>query len=374
MNVALLNWRDPKHPLAGGAEISLYYHAQFWISKGMQVTWFASRFPGAKEKEVIDGITVVRKGTHYTFFLHFLVFYLSGKVKNIDLIIDCFHFIPFFTPLYVRKRPVIALINEVAAEVWFENLPALPAHIGYRLEPYFLKLYKGKEFIVGSDSAKKDLVKNGIISKKIHVINHGFTPYVAKRARKKSKLPSMVFLARISKDKGIEDALAVVSLLKKDFKDIQLNIIGKAESEAYLEHVKELVKEKGLEDNCIFCGFVSEEVKYNIIASSWILLHPSKKEGWGLNVIEANSVGTPAVGYRVAGLIDSIIDNKTGLLSDVTTQSLYKTVKRLFNNKKQYASLSNNAVEWSKNFSWKKAGEKSYNLLLTEYAKQKTNN
>ncbi len=32
----------------------------------------------------------------------------------------------------------------------------------------------------------------------------------------------------------------------------------------------------------------------------------SVREGWGLNVSECAALGTPAIGYRVAGLVDSI--------------------------------------------------------------------
>ena len=42
---------------------------------------------------------------------------------------------------------------------------------------------------------------------------------------------------------------------------------------------------------------------------------PSRKEGWGLAVIEAAQHGVPTVGYRSSkGLTDSIVDGVTGLL------------------------------------------------------------
>ena len=95
MNILILNWRDPKHPLAGGAEISLLEHAKYWKKKGATITWFASTFPGAKKKEQFDGISIVRKGSHYTVGFWAFYFYLTKKIKGFDIVIDCFHFLPF---------------------------------------------------------------------------------------------------------------------------------------------------------------------------------------------------------------------------------------------------------------------------------------
>ena len=45
------------------------------------------------------------------------------------------------------------------------------------------------------------------------------------------------------------------------------------------------------------------------------LLHTSVREGWGLNVIEANAMGTPAVVYPVPGLTESTLHGATGRVS-----------------------------------------------------------
>ena len=39
------------------------------------------------------------------------------------------------------------------------------------------------------------------------------------------------------------------------------------------------------------------------------------REGWGLNVIEANAMGTPAIVYPVGGLVDSTLHDETGLVT-----------------------------------------------------------
>jgi glycosyltransferase involved in cell wall biosynthesis len=53
-------------------------------------------------------------------------------------------------------------------------------------------------------------------------------------------------------------------------------------------------------------GAVSREERDERMARAHALVATSVREGWGLVVSEAAAVGTPAIGYRVPGLVDSI--------------------------------------------------------------------
>ena len=61
-------------------------------------------------------------------------------------------------------------------------------------------------------------------------------------------------------------------------------------------------------------GRLSRRELYERMARAHCLLVPSVREGWGLVVVEANAVGTPAVGYDVRGIRDSIRPGETGVL------------------------------------------------------------
>ncbi len=56
-----------------------------------------------------------------------------------------------------------------------------------------------------------------------------------------------------------------------------------------------------------------------MLQRSWVHVLPSRKEGWGLAVVEAAQHGVPTIGYRASGgLTDSIVDGVTGMLVDDT--------------------------------------------------------
>ena len=73
----------------------------------------------------------------------------------------------------------------------------------------------------------------------------------------------------------------------------------------------------GLGDAVDLLGWVDEETKQRVLASSWALAMPSVKEGWGRAVLEAAANGTPTVAFRAAGgLRESVLHGTTGLLAD----------------------------------------------------------
>lgn len=367
MNILVFSWRDPKHPLAGGAEQVMHEHMKGWIRAGHTVTLFSSRLKEQSVEEVVDGINIVRHGNQYLSvqFAGFC-YYLKNKDKY-DFIVDQFHGLPFFTPLYVRK-PKLAVLQETAREVWFLNPLPRPFNliiglIGFLGEPLIFLLYKNIKFITGSQSAKNDVLKFGIPENNINIIPHGVVTYKISSVIKKEKKFTIVFLGVLSKDKGIEDALECFKILKEKGQ-FQFWVIGKPETEDYAKKIKQLVKSLNLEKKVKFWGFVSQEKKFELLKKTHILINPSAKEGWGLVNIEANSMGTPVVAYFSQGLIDSVKHNKSGILCQKNTpDDLAKNVFELLNNPVKYKKLQTGSFSWSKSFSWEKSSNLSLKLL-----------
>jgi glycosyltransferase involved in cell wall biosynthesis len=80
----------------------------------------------------------------------------------------------------------------------------------------------------------------------------------------------------------------------------------------------------------------------------------------GISVIEANSVGTPVVGYNVPGLRDSIINGRTGTLVEVgDIEAMANTSITLLNDEnEQWTAYSEEAMRWASKFSWDRCAEK----------------
>ncbi len=367
MNILILSWRGPKHPHEGGAEIVTHEHAKYWVKNGHQVTLFTSSFDGALPEEDIDGIHIVRRGKQ-AFGVQIAAFfwYLRYSEEPFNLVIDHFHGIPFFSPLYVRVSK-IAFIHEIARNVWLHNpwkgpFHYLPSIIGKFGEPFVFKFfYKNIPFVTVSSSTKADLVKYGIDSDQITVIHNGVI--TQKVSVSKNKAFTVMFLGALAKDKGVEDAIASFELIAKRIPEAQFWVVGKG-TPKYVEILTQMAKRSGIEAQVKFFGFVSEKRKFELLKKAHVLINSSVHEGWGLVNIEANSQGTPVVGYRVSGMVDSVTDGKTGLLVDYgDITALSRAVCELHDNRDLYKSLAKEAQKWSEQYTWDDSCKKSLTFI-----------
>ena len=105
-------------------------------------------------------------------------------------------------------------------------------------------------------------------------------------------------------------------------------------------------------------GRLPRDELYERMARAHCLLVPSVREGWGLVVIEANSVGTPAIGYDIPGVRDSIRPSRTGVLATPgDPDALAREAVALLEDQERYEAMREAAVAWAKNFSWDATAE-----------------
>ncbi len=377
MNILVLSWRDPKHPQSGGAEQVMHEHMKGWVENGHKVILISSFYKGCKKKEVLDGVIIERMGLQLVGVqISAFFWYIFKRNIKFDLIIDQFHGLPFFTPLYVRV-PIVAVVQEVAKEVWLNNQLPKPfnfviGHIGYFGEPFLYYLYKKNifpgsrnvNFMTGSESAKKDLIKIGIDRNYIEVVNHGIEKQGKFEKSSKEKNKTITFLGAVTRDKGIIDALNVFRELSK-IGNYYFWLIGKI-GIGFDQELFALIDEYGLTNRIKIWGYVEKSKKYNLLSRSHVLINPSIHEGFGLVNIEANSVGTPVVGYKVGGLVDSVKDQFSGVLVNKNKSKLLaKEIDKLLKNKNKYKAMTQTCVKWAANFTWPVSKRKS--LLLIKY-------
>jgi glycosyltransferase involved in cell wall biosynthesis len=117
------------------------------------------------------------------------------------------------------------------------------------------------------------------------------------------------FIARKTKTKGAISILYAFSNVSRSFPEAKLLFIGPDEDkEIEILHTRN----ENLFNNVFDIGSVDNHEEYLAITN--ILCLPSYREGFGSIVIDAAAMGVPAIGSRIPGLIDAIVDQQTGLL------------------------------------------------------------
>ena len=297
MRILILNWKDEAHPRAGGAEVFTQRTASALVARGHEVTLFASAVDGRPESEVVDGVRIHRSGTRLGVYRAARRFWERCPPRSFDVVIDEINTRPFHAPRWVRDTPVVALIHQLAREVWFTETPLPIALAGrYVLEPMWLRAYRDVPVLAVSESTADSLRRlHGFRS--VSVIPEGLTP-VAVPELEKEPAPTIVFLGRLVGMKRPDHAIRAFAVLRERFPDARLWVIGRGPLERRLRRAAPA----GVE----FLGGVSVEERTRRLARAHVLVATSVREGWGMNVSEAAQVGTPAIAYAVPGLVDSV--------------------------------------------------------------------
>jgi glycosyltransferase involved in cell wall biosynthesis len=148
----------------------------------------------------------------------------------------------------------------------------------------------------------------------------------------------------------VDDSIRAVRLLADQKIPVHLTVVGSGVVEKPL---RQLAAELRLSERVTFTGPLSEAEKDAQLRRAHFLLHTSMREGWGLNVIEANALGTPAIVYPVPGLIESTLDKETGRVSEAETpESLAATIRSALADPDKFQVYRRNAWERAKTFHW----------------------
>jgi glycosyltransferase involved in cell wall biosynthesis len=364
MKILILNWRDVRHPKSGGAEFVTMEHAKGWIARGHNVTWLTADYSGAKREERIKGVKIIRRAGSFTIYLYVPLFLLL-HAKEYDVIVDEVHGFPFFSPLFTRK-PVVVFIHEIAGEIWDFMFSFPKNSIGKFLERLYFRLYRHCLFWTIAPSTVEELVSRGVPRSQCTAIPNPII--LDDRFRKKDlgpkeAVPTFLFVSRVVRMKGIEEIIKAFSFIVKVKSNSKLWIVGKGE-EDYIKELKHMIADYGVTPNVTFYGAVSEAKKYELMARAHLLLHASVKEGWGLVVLEAAFVGTPAVVYNVSGLKDVVKHQKTGIVvTNNSPQEMARQTILLYNDNKEYAIFQKNGRAWVQSLSWNRVIPQSLDIL-----------
>ena len=155
-----------------------------------------------------------------------------------------------------------------------------------------------------------------------------------------------VFAGRLTADKGVNELLEAFLNIQKENTNVRLFMLGGMDNAGSL--AEGLFEQAKKTQNIIFTGSVENVEQY--YAASDVFVAPSYREGFGLVVIEAESMGLPAIVSDVPGQIDAIVENKPGLSCIVkNSRSLQKSMEIMINDKELREKMGNESALYVEN-------------------------
>jgi glycosyltransferase involved in cell wall biosynthesis len=207
---------------------------------------------------------------------------------------------------------------------------------------WLLKLYlKNTDALITLSQKSQEILKSLGYKKNIYLettlvddnLLHSFN--INKKLHKRSDVITILFLARIEKEKGIFEIIDACESLIQSGYIIKLLIAGKGRAEKV---VLSRVKNK----NYIkILGYVTGEVKTKAYIDSDIYVLPSYTEGMPTSVLEAMAFGLPVIITPVGGLQDIIKEGLNGYFVPIANSiALSETIIGLINDKDLMYNMS----------------------------------
>ena len=317
LRILIFTWRDLAHAKAGGAEIYTNNVAREWVRAGHDVSLFCATVEGRPAIQEDHGVHIIRRGTRFSVYREAKRYYREEGLGKFDLIVDEVNTRPFLTPKWVDDVPVIALTFQVCRELWSYQMPFPVSTLGrYWLEPKWLRVYQDIPTVTISQSSKESLEAYGL--KRVVVVPIGQNPLRTHPNVPRESRPTVIFVSRLESHKRPDEAIRAFEMLQKSMPNAVMWIIGSGPMEDDLRRMAP--------EGVVFLGKVPPGKKLERLARAHVLIATSVREGWGLVVSEAASVGTPSVTYDVAGLRDSVRASE-GVLTATNPEQLAETLR-----------------------------------------------
>ena len=365
--VAIVNWRDPWHPEAGGAEAYAFQMALGLRRRGARVTFLTARGAGQAAAECRDGIEIVRTGSRFTVYPRVLAWLLRRR-HRFDAVIDCENGIPFFTPCVLPRRvPVFCVMHHVHDAQFGVHFSPLLAAVGRLLEGRVARLvYRRTLCIAVSRSTADGMSERLRWTGPVCIIPNGLTPLgeppVVEPPVVEPPVPpaAITWVGRMVAHKRVERVLDVAARLGPA--GVTIDVIGRGPAS---EPLAAEIARRDLAGSVRLRGYLAEDAKRAAVAASVLHLNTSQGEGWGLCVLEAAQLGVPTVAYDVDGLRDAVRDGVTGWLvrpgeriEDVTEKAMAELADPV-----RRAEIAHACRAWARQFDWDRSAGQLAELI-----------
>lgn len=155
----------------------------------------------------------------------------------------------------------------------------------------------------------------------------------------------ILFAGTVTKSKGIFDLLKAFSQLAKNNPKWKLVVAGNGE----IEKGEILAKKLNIEDQVLFTGWISGDIKAKYFGKASIFCLPSYTEGFPMAVLDAWAHGIPVITTAVGGLPDILEHGENSLVFEPgNIRKLVENMETLISSRELRQKLSKASIHLSR--------------------------
>jgi glycosyltransferase involved in cell wall biosynthesis len=384
----LLISSDLAPPYIGGGESYVINLASRLVKIGHEVHWLTSKIPGTKSNEIYEGIHIHRIPIFFS--RHYIfpgrqTFFLTSIATAIKLarkmdVVQTNTLVPGVSGWFIAKyagKPSLLFCHEFfGIKLWRKIGHNLFEKSVYPLMEKFMATAPYDWFACPSQYSKKTMLSYGTPAEKITVIPHGidfkiFNPKAnGEELRRKFNLEDKKLIGYTGRLKisGTGQSKNLLMLLKA------LKIVVKKIPDAVLvlggsnfEEISKVVNKLNIKKYVFYAGSRPYKEVPKFMAMTDVMVCPAISEGFCFMLAEASACGKPVVAVNAGAHPDRVINNKTGILTSASPESLAEGIIKILENPSLAKRFGKNGAKFAKQFTWEKSVKKHleiYEMLV----------
>uniref|UniRef100_A0A7C4GDY3 Glycosyltransferase family 1 protein n=1 Tax=candidate division WOR-3 bacterium TaxID=2052148 RepID=A0A7C4GDY3_UNCW3 len=300
----------------------------------------------------------VKRGPRYK--LMALCYLVAGSVAVFKLCrrerFDVIH-VHWPLPHYLFGR-VAQLARRAPVVISFHGAELMVVKHGLKLlRPFLRWAIAGADAITANSTHTVKAIQE-IVNRPVHIVPYGTTAgeCPASPPPTAATTKQLLFVGRLVERKGVPFLVEAAALLRADV-PLHLNIVGTGPEEPAL---RTLVSERGIEKQVTFHGFVSAPELERLYRQCDVFVLPAvydskgDTEGLGVVLIDAMSHRKPVVASGIGGIVDLVIDGRTGIaVPPADPPALAHALRRVLTDAELSRRLGDAGYEHiRRNYSW----------------------
>jgi glycosyltransferase involved in cell wall biosynthesis len=140
---------------------------------------------------------------------------------------------------------------------------------------------------------------------------------------------------------------------------VELAIVG-APDPRY-PHYPDLAAELGIEDSLRWTGYLSDQELLDLFGHADLLIHPSRYEGFGLQIAEAMAAGVPVIS-STGGSLPEVAGDAALMVEPDDIQGYANHAIEVLSSPELWQKLSENGRRQAAQFTWKRTAEETLKI------------
>ena len=257
-------------------------------------------------------------------------------------VVDCqaSPYLPAYSLRLLNVENVFITWHEFWGDYWFEYLGS----IGFAGREVEKGLFSFKRHISVSQKTMLDLLNAGL-RKPVYLVPNGIDFNLIRSVSPSQLESDFLFVGRLIPEKGVDFLLRALALLKEEFPDFEAVIAGDGPERERLER---LAQELGIGNNVTFTGFLKDYGDViALMKASKVFAFPSRREGFGIVVLEAMASGSPVVTveHPMNASMHLVENGKTGFVVPLNEESFAEALLLARESSKKLGKIAERKAE-----------------------------